>query len=144
MESEGVEGIEDIEDIEGVEHGYLFQENPCDRRSRMTLAKAFWTLVARLLGDRSEAFKKAFAIQDFPSTLVPLFADIHRHRGGETQENQDSGTDLPLHHGLPEQVRCSMWINATVGRHGGCSSKPVGGEQTERGRDESDGSCCAR
>lgn len=71
MESEGVEGIEDIEDIEGVEHGYLFQENLCDRRSRMTLAKAFWTLVARLLGDRSEAFKKAFAIQDCPSTLVP-------------------------------------------------------------------------
>ena len=101
MESEGVEGIEDIEDIEGVEHGYLFQENLCDRRSRMTLAKAFWTLVARLLGDRSEAFKKAFANQDFPSTLVPLFADIHRHRGGETQENQDSGTGLPLHHGLP-------------------------------------------
>ena len=50
MWSEGVEGVESIKDIEGVEHGYLFQE------SRMTLAKAFWTLVARLLGDRSEAF----------------------------------------------------------------------------------------
>lgn len=49
-ESEGVEGVEGIKDIEGVGHGYLFQE------SRMTLAKAFWTLVARLLGDRSEAF----------------------------------------------------------------------------------------
>ena len=59
------EGVESIKDIEGVEHGYLFLE------SRMTLAKAFWTLVARLLGDRSEAFKKAFAIQDCPSTLVP-------------------------------------------------------------------------
>lgn len=50
VESEGVEGVEGIKDIEGVEHGYLFQE------SRMTPAKAFWTLVARLLGDRSEAF----------------------------------------------------------------------------------------
>jgi hypothetical protein len=69
---EGVEGVEGIKDIEGVEHGYLFQE------SRMTLAKAFWTLVARLLGRSKRGVLEGFCDPRFPLNPGPLFADIHR------------------------------------------------------------------